>query len=111
LKTTRWLSAGDADRLRAQWNPPWLFPTEHFEIQTNVPLAEAISFGRRLEPFYDLFVTQLADILGENLAVIRRFHDRALVGEPAHKPHLVSYFRSKDEYVEFLSQKLNGADL
>jgi hypothetical protein len=110
-KATRWLSAAEADRLRARWSPPWRFATEHFDIQTNVPLAEAISFGRRLEAFYDLFVTLLADILGENLAVIRRFRDPALAGEPPYKPHLVDYFSSKDEYVEFLSQKLGGVDL
>ena len=42
------------------------FATEHFEIQTNVTLAEAITFGRRLEAFHDLFMTLFADILGEN---------------------------------------------
>src|SRR5262249_11143240 len=56
-------------------------------------------------------VTLLVDILGENLAVIRRFQDPALVGEPLYKPHLVSYFSSKQEYVEFLSRKLGGTDL
>ena len=40
----------------SDWNPPWRIYTEHFEIQTNVPLAEAISFGRRLEAFHDLFM-------------------------------------------------------
>ena len=65
---------------RADWNPPWKFATEHFEIQTNVPLAEAITFGRRLEAFHDLFMTLLADILGENLPLIRRFKDPKLDG-------------------------------
>ena len=62
-----WLPVAEADRLRADWNPPWKVTTEHFEIQTNVPLAEAITFGRRLEAFHDLFMTLLADILGENV--------------------------------------------
>ena len=60
---TRWLSAAEADGLRANWSPPWYINTEHFEIQTNVTLAEAISFGRRLEAFHDVFMALLADIL------------------------------------------------
>ena len=90
-------------RLRADWNPPWKITTEHFEIQTNVTLAEAISFGRRLEAFHDLFMALLADILGENLPLVRRFKDPSLTGEPAYKPHSVYYFGSKSEYVDYLS--------
>ena len=44
-----------------------MIATEHFEIQTDVPLAEAIVFARRLEAFYDLFFTLMADVVGENL--------------------------------------------
>ena len=101
----RWLAAPDADRLRAGWKPPWQILTEHFEIQTNLPLAEAISFGRRLEAFHDLFTALLADLLGENLPLARRFRDPALVGEPASKPHLVYYFASQDEYAAYLSPR------
>ena len=35
-KTARWLSAAEANGLRANWSPPWYINTEHFEIQTNV---------------------------------------------------------------------------
>jgi hypothetical protein len=101
----RWLSVAEADRLRANWDPPWQIFTEHFEIQTNVPLAQAISFGRRLEAFHDLFMAILADILGENLPLARRYRDSKLTGEPASKPHLVYYFSSKDEYVAHLSPR------
>ena len=55
-KKPRWLPAAEADQLHEDWNSRWRICTEHFEIQTNVPLAEAISFGRRLEAFHDLFM-------------------------------------------------------
>ena len=71
----RWLPAAEADRLRADWNPPWQISTEHFEIQTNVTLADAIGFGRRLEAFHDLFMALLADVLGDNLPLARRFRN------------------------------------
>ena len=103
-KKVRWLPTAEADRLRADWNPPWRFATEHFEIQTNVPLSEAISFGRRLEAFHDLFITLLADILGENLPLIQRFKNPALTGDGQFgaRLHQVYYFASKADFVEHL---------
>ena len=109
-KKARWLSAAEADGLRANWSPPWCINTEHFEIQTNVTLAEAISFGRRLEAFHDLFMALLADILGENLPLVRRFKDPAMTGEPAYRPHSVYYFGSKSEYVDYLRPQTGARD-
>jgi hypothetical protein len=106
----RWLPAADADRLRADWAPPWRIVTEHFEVQTNVPLAEAIGFGRRLEAFHDLFLSLMADILGDTIPMVRRFHEPALVGEPATKRHVIYYFASKKGFAEYLTPKY-GADI
>jgi len=107
----RWLSAAAADRLRAGWDPPWQITTEHFKLLTSVPLAEAIRFGRRLEAFHDLFTTLLADILGENLPLARRFRDPAMTGEPEYRPHVVYYFASKQEYVDYFRNKAGAPDL
>jgi hypothetical protein len=107
----RWLPAAEADRLRSGWDPPWQITTEHFKLLTDVPLAEAIRFGRRLEAFHDLFTTLLADILGDNLPLARRFRDPAMTGEPEYQPHVVYYFASKGEYVEFFRNKAGAPDL
>jgi len=111
-KKPRWLPTAEADRLHEDWSSRWLIATEHFEIQTNVPLAEAISFGRRLEAFHDLFTSLMADILGENLPLIRRFKEPKLAGDgqTAFKPHLVCYFASKAEFVDHLSPQ-HGAEI
>ncbi len=103
----RWLPTAEADRLRARWNPPWHIETEHFLIKTNVPLAEAISFGRRLEAFHDLFMALMADVQGDNSPLARRFRDAHLVGEPSAKPnpHRVYYFASRDEYLNDLTPR------
>jgi hypothetical protein len=104
LKRVRWMPARDVDRLRADWRNRWDIGTEHFEILTNVPLAEAASFGHRLEAFYDLFVALMADVLGENLALSRRWRDTSQASEsPLYKRHLVYYFGTKEEYVEYLT--------
>ena len=111
-KKTRWLSAAEADGLRANWLPPWYINTEHFEIQTNVTMAEAITFGRRLEAFHDLFMALLADILGENLPLVRRFKDPHLTGDgqTGSKLHQVYYFGSKQEFVDYLTPR-EGPDI
>ncbi len=101
-KAVRWLPADQANQLRSGWNPPWQIFTEHFEIQTDVPLALAISFGRRLESFHDLFTCVMADVLGDNTPLARRLKNTAETNIPTAKPHLVLYFASKDEYVEHL---------
>jgi hypothetical protein len=101
----RWLPAAEANDLRANWSPPWRINTEHFEIQTNVTLAEAITFGRQLEAFHDLFMASLADILGDNLPLVRRFKDPSSTGEVGYKPHSVYYYASKTEYVDYLTPR------
>jgi len=108
-KQVRWLPAQEADRLRSDWNNPWQITTEHFEIQSDVPLGEAIEFARRLEAFYDVFFTLLADLVGENLPLARRFHSPALTGETSYRPHQVFYFATRDEFVGHLGPL--GADV
>jgi hypothetical protein len=106
----RWLSIAEADQLRAGWKPPWRIPTEHFDLQTNVPLAEAISFGRRLEAFHDLFMALMADVQADYSPLARRFRDPRLTGEPITKRHTVYYFASKEEYREYL-RPIYGANI
>jgi hypothetical protein len=107
----RWLSVEEADRLRADWNPPWQIPTEHFLILTNVPLAEAISFGRRLEAFHDLFMATMADVQGDNSPLARRLRDPRLVGDPPTKRHTVYYFATRDQYLDYLRPKYAGTGI
>jgi len=108
-KQVRWLPVQEADRLRSDWKNPWQIITEHFEIQSDVPLGETIEFARRLEAFYDVFFTLFADLVGENLPLARRFHSAALKGETSYRPHQVFYFATRDEFVGYL--KPLGADV
>ena len=67
-------------------------------------------FARRLEAFYDLFFTLMADVVGENLPLARRFRSPSLTAEASYRPHQVYYFASKDEYVEHLRTSV-GAEI
>jgi hypothetical protein len=109
-KQVQWLLAQEADRLRSDWKNSWQIGTEHFEIQSDVPLGEAIEFARRLEAFYDVFFTLMADLVGDNLPLARRFRTPTLTGEASYRLHQVYYFASKDEYVAHL-RPLAGEDI
>ena len=80
-KQPRWLPADEADRLHGDWANRWKIFTEHFEIQTDVPLAEAITFGRHLENLHEVFYSLLADLFGPALPLAQRFQNKKMTGE------------------------------
>ncbi len=67
------------------------------------PSAKPSSSRRRLEAFYDVFFMLLADLVGDNLPLARRFRSPSLTGEMSYRPHQVFYFSTKDEYVRHLA--------
>jgi hypothetical protein len=110
-KVNTWLPAAQADALRTPFSRGWEISTEHFSIKTDVPLSEAISFGRQLEAFHELFFALLADLIPEDrLPLAQRFRAKSRVAEPHSDPHKVWYFADKQEYVDSLIQ-LKGPDI
>ncbi len=103
-RPTQWLPADEADALRNDFDRrPWQITTAHFEIRTNVPLSEAITFGRRLEDFHDLFFSLLADVVGrERLPLAQRFANPKLKPAKSTRRHQVWFFASKSEYIDHL---------
>lgn len=114
-RPTEWLPAEKADALRADFNRrPWQITTPHFKILTNVPFAEAISFGRRLEDIHDLFFSLMADVIGrERLPLARRLANPRLqpTATRADERHEVWYFAEKSEYVAQLGRLVPRADV
>jgi hypothetical protein len=101
---TRWLPVAEADALRHNFQDGWKITTEHFFIQANVPLADAITFGRHLESLHDLFTSIMADVIGpEQLPLAQLARDPKLVPTPPKKRHRVYYYAEKSEYVEVLT--------
>jgi Protein of unknown function (DUF1570) len=101
----RWLPAAEADALRHDWNTRWMITTEHFRIDTNVPLNEAISFGRKLEDLHQLFFSLMADVIDSNrLPLAQRFKNPVL--KPAApnprnpNAYQVYYYATREEYAK-----------
>jgi hypothetical protein len=104
---TEWLPAAEADALRRDFHQrPWTITTEHFHVRTNVPLDEAIAFGRRLEDYYQLFFSLLADAVGrERLPLAQRFANPRQTPRTAARRHEVWYFAERSEYLDFFRQQ------
>ncbi|WP_145274760.1 DUF1570 domain-containing protein [Tautonia plasticadhaerens] len=104
---SRWIPAADADRLRqGDIASGWQITTPHFKIQASVPLDEGIEFARKLESFFDLFTSITADVIGpERLQFARLVRDPdATAPAKAARQHLVYYFGSKPQYVDYLTR-------
>jgi hypothetical protein len=101
-KPREWLPAADADSLRNRFARGWQIKTApHFEIQTDVPLAEAVAFGRRLEGLHEVFFSQFADVIGRDLPLARRYANPKQKPVATAKKFQVAYFAEKGEYVEY----------
>jgi hypothetical protein len=94
----RWVPAAEADALRKDFAHGWRITTEHFAIQTNVPLSEAIAFGHHLETLQEVFESLLADVLADRSALAQRFRNKTMVGERTSERHAVSYYATREDY-------------
>lgn len=101
----RWMPAAEADALRQRRiEDGWIVETPHFKIRADVPLADAIAFGRRLEDFRDLFTSVMADVIGPQYLQLAQLHrDPDAVAPASSKKQLVNYFGTKQQYVDALS--------
>ena len=97
-----WGSAAEADAAHGEWSNGWTIITEHFEVHTNVPLSEAIAFGRRLEAFHDVFASRMADVIGERSPLADRLKNAKKAAEKPADPHVISYYATRAEYAEAL---------
>lgn len=100
----RWLPADQADALRRDWARKWEISTEHFKVFTNVPLNQAIVFGRKLEDLHELFFALMADVIDpDRLPLARRLKGPTAREGTSKPPHVVYYFATRDEYARFLA--------
>ena len=102
-KKIAWGPADQANAAHSNWENAWEIVTEHFRIRSNVGFDQAVAFGRKLEAFYQFFFSQMADLIGPELPLARRWRMKTM--KPAVSPivHHVSYFADKDQYVKELT--------
>lgn len=106
-KPRNWIAAAEANRRRQAWTDRWTIDTApHFRVESNVELAEAVEFAARLEAFYQLFLSQFADVIGaENLPLARRFDHKGQRPVATPGRFAVEYFASQTEYITNLRDR------
>ena len=101
-----WLTTEAADAQRDRIDRGWEIATEHFDIRTDVPLSEAIAFGRKLEALHDAFYVLFADLIGDEHPLARRYRNpKSTADTRSARRHTVYYFSTKAEYVEYLTPR------
>jgi len=105
----RWIPAEEANRQRrGRIHDGWQIETHHFSIRTTATLDEGIAFGQRLEAFFDLFSSVMADVIGpsrHSLAELASRPDATAPTLPARR-HRVFYFASEDAYDDHMAPRL-----
>lgn len=100
--TDRWLPAAEADALRRRWEDAWRITTEHFQLQANVPLDQAIAFARLIEALDELFFARFADLIGPELPLAQRFRNPKLLPKVGTKRFRIHYYATRQDYLDAL---------
>lgn len=105
----QWLPAAEANARRRRWTDRWIITTEHYEVGTNVPLADAISFGRKLEILHELYYALAADLaLPDRLPLALRYAGKPVRPVAAAKRLPVSYYATRDEFARQVAPVLGA---
>jgi hypothetical protein len=94
--------AAEANAAHSDWSNAWEIVTEHFRIRSDVPFEEAVAFGRKLEAFHQFFFSWMADLIGPELPLAKRWRSKLSKPVPSPVTHHVAYFSDKQRYVEEL---------
>ena len=89
----RWLPAEKVEEIRSSWAHAWKYSTEHFAIQTNVGLADAVAFGKVVEDNYEVFFRVFIGYFSP------KSQTEMLFGAQRLKQRMkINYFATKEEY-------------
>lgn len=102
-KKVAWGPGAQANASHADWENAWEIVTEHFRIRSNVDFDQAVAFGRKLEAFYQFFFSQMADLIGPELPLAKRWRIKTLKPTASPVVHHVAYFAEKTQYVRELT--------
>jgi len=102
----RWWPAEKIEVLRKSWAHAWKYTTEHFEIQTNVGLADAVEFGKYVEENYEIFFRVFIGYFSP------KSRTEMLFGAQRVKQRMkVNYFATQEEYAGSVANAANSAGM
>jgi hypothetical protein len=103
----RWMSAAKEAELRRDFANAWEIRTEHYLVKTNHSLQRGVELARKLEDFHGLFFQIMAGFFNSPEQVQKLFAGSAARPQATSKPHVVHYYRTRDEYLAALRKETN----
>lgn len=95
----QWLDKAVVEEQRRDWANHWTYETQHYEIRTNAPLADAVEFGREVEKLYSFFFRVWVDFYAQG----RRPDPNLVFGggiDLGNRKLILNYYRSRESYLE-----------
>ncbi len=102
----RWMSAAQEAEFRRDFKFAWEVRTDHFLVKTNHSLERGVAVARSLEEFYDNFFQIFAGFFNTPEQMEKLFNGRGSFQSSLKKPHVIHYYRDRDEYNRRLISKI-----
>lgn len=107
----RWIEAEREAELRRSFRNAWTIRTEHFLIKTNHSLEAGVELGRQLETFHTYFREIFLPLYQTPAQLQRMFQANQRVSVSTKNLHQVHYFRSRDEYLKTLKDRVPNIEV
>ena len=102
----RWMTAAQEAEIRRDFNHAWQIRTDHFLVKTNHSLQRGVEVAQALEDFYSYFFQTFAAFFNTPEQMQKLFNGNGSSGTRVNRPHLVHYYRDRDEYNRRLIKKI-----
>lgn len=101
----KWVSGEKEAEIRRDFRHAWEIRTDRFLIKTNHSREKALELGRALEDFYEMFFQTFAGFFNTPEQLQKLFDGSGAEAKAAVRPHVVHYYRTRQEYVDLLKKQ------
>jgi hypothetical protein len=104
----RWISAAQEAEVRRDFKNAWEIRTDHFLVRTNHSHEEGVAIARKLDAYHGFFFQTFAGFFNtpEQMQKLFAGSTSGLRAPIQAKPHVVHYYRERDEYNRALVSRL-----
>lgn len=107
----KWVSKEKEAEIRRDFRHAWEIRTDHFLIRTNHSREKALELGQALEDFYEMFFQTFAGFFNSPEQLKKLFDGTGAEAKAAVRPHVVHYYRTRQEYIDLLKNQFPQIDV
>lgn len=101
----KWMTKEREESIRRDIRKAWVVETDHYKVKTNVSLERGVELAKSLEVFHQYFHNTFAAFFNTPEQLMKQFAPTGTSAAKPSKQFLVTFFRSKDEYISRLKEK------